>query len=464
MKVTRWGVSAIAALLLAGGSSFAGDTDELNAMKATMENMKQEMEAMRTTMASEREAMRANAGGAPEALKSANGKATVKIGGNFQVRYNVSYENGYQGAATGNDNSRYTRTNWDIYKAELNFTIDFTPDTMGYIALRPDRGSASVGDLLDEVWWQWSNIGGTGFAAKVGLQTLDLGMYNGDANPWSRVMILDPFVKTAAKYAGQNYTNSSTSSPITSAMGGDQHATDITAIGVSASYKWDQFKVVAGVYGQQVAKDAGQDNTLGVTTNGTARNIDIENHYVTGYYDPCWLENLHLQASYFGEFDQGAAVTNAAGNTVATWFPSDYTTVNGSNRGATYVPGFDFGASYTADKWAVYGEATVVVNPNYFRDSIQMAYSLGADYSLTEKLKIGGSFDWMSYDWDGYSTGAASSVESYTLRGALGAKYDFGNGLYVQAQYSHYWLKSWGVNDSNCKDADAVTLQTGFKF
>lgn len=466
MKVTRWGVSAIAALLLAGGAGFAGDTDELNAMKATMENMKQEMEAMRATMASEREAMRANAGGAPESLKSANGKATVKIGGNFQVRYNVSYENAYnnrtdQSAAATygdyRDNSRYTRTNWDIYKAEINFTIDFTPDTMGYIALRPDRGNASVGQLLDEVWWQWSNIGGTGFSAKVGLQTLDMGMYNGDANPWGRVMILDPLVKSAVRTAGQSSYTSAYASDIY-----NNHATDITAIGVSASYKWDQFKVTAGVYGQQVAQDSGMDNTLGVTENGSARNIDIENHYVTGYYDPCWLENLHLQASYFGEFDQGAGVSSA------TWLPRDYYLVNGTNHGATYVPGFDLGVSYTADKWAVYGEAVVIANPQYYQDSVEMVYSVGADYSLTEKLKVGGSFDWQNFYgsryWGNVNSTGDSTLECYTLRAALGAKYDFGNGLYVQAQYSHYWTKAWGVQDSNCKDADAITLQTGFKF
>ncbi len=462
MKVTRWGTSAIAALLLASGVSFAGDTDDLNSMKATMENMKQEMETMRSSMASEREALRANAGGAPESLKSANGKATVKIGGNFQVRYNVSYENGYQGSSTQYANTRYTRTNWDIYKAELNFTIDFTPDTSGYLVLRPDRGSASVGQLLDQVWWKWNNIGGTGFGTKVGLQKLDLGMYNGSANPWDRVMILDPFVKTAAKFAGQSYTTSGTTSN-NSLFGstGATHASDITAIGVSADYKWDQFKVVAGIYGQRVANDDGMDNTLGVTTNGTARNIDIENHFITTYYDPCWLEGLHLQASYFGEFDQGAAATSGTSGT--TWFPSDYTASTASNHGSTYVPGFDFGVSYKADKWAVYGEALVVVNPNYYSDSVQMAYSAGADYSLTEKLKVGGSFDWMSYLWDRTYTNG-SPIESYTLRGALAAKYDFGNGLYVQAQYSHYWVKTWGIADSKCKDADAVTLQTGFKF
>lgn len=475
MKVTRWGLSAIAALLLAGGAGYAGDTDELNAMKTTMENMKQEMEAMRATMASEREAMRANTGGAPEALKSANGKATVKIGGDFKVRYSIGLENGYNNATsaeTPHDNTRYTRTSWDIYKAEINFTIDFTPDTMGYIALRPDRGDSSVGmGLLDEAWWQWKNIGGTGFAVKVGLQTLEIGTYNsydGHDSPWERAMIWDPFVKSAAQRnafgANGDYNFA--------------HETDINAIGISASYTWDQVRLVAGIYGQQVWQNPGKSNTLGVTTNGSARNLDIENHYITVYYDPCWLENLHLQASYFGEFDQGGGVN------AQTWWPSNYTALTQTNHGATYLPGFDVGASYIADKWAVYAEGLFIANPNYYQDSWNLTFSVGADYSLTEKLKIGGMFDytqlygsrfWGDSSWVGGDplavppvpagyTNQGGTFNGYAMRAAIGARYDFGNGLYVQAQYSHYWVKAWGVSDSHCKDNDQLTFQTGFTF
>lgn len=471
MKVTRWGVCAGLALCFAGASAMAGDTDELNSMKATMENMKQEMEAMRSTLATEREALRANAGGAPESLKSASGKATVKIGGNFMVRYNISSENGYGNSTQNdpNDNSRYTRTSWDIYKAEINFKIDFTPDTCGYIALRPDRGSASVGQLLDQVWWKWSNIGGTGFAAKVGLQKLDIGMYNGSDNPWDRVMVLDPMVKTQAK----SYNSEAGQFDANNTYNGAAHDSDITAIGVSAEYKWDQFKVSAGIYGQQVSSDDGMDNTLGVTTDGTARNLDIENHFVTGHYDPCWLEGLHMQATYFGEFDNGEGVP-------ATWYPSNWSKTSTTNylaarRGATYVPAFDLGVFYKADKWAVYGEFLVVVNPRYYQDSVETVLSLGADYSLTEKLKIGGSFDWKNIygshfygdsrvSSSGVATPSGDTLDSYTLRAAIAAKYDFGNGLYVQAQYSHYLTQAWGVSDNKTKDCDAVTLQTGFKF
>ena len=46
----------------------------------------------------------------------------------------------------------------------------------------------------------------------------------------------------------------------------------------------------------------------------------------------------------------------------------------------------------------------------------------------------------------------------------LGAKYDFGNGLYLQAQYYHDMFYAAGVGDQGLKDADVILLQTGFQF
>jgi len=403
-------------------------------------------------MATEREAMRANAGGAPEALKSANGKATVKIGGDFRTRYTLGWSAGYNPSDT-NDNSRYTRSQWDIWKAELNFTIDFTPDTQAYIALRPDRGSGAVGQFLDQAWWQWGNIGGTGFSAKVGLQDLDIGMFNGDDSPWDRVMISDPYVKDvvlAGGFSGSYLSGKSFSS-----------ATDLTALGASVAYKWDQIKVSAGICGQQVSTDPEAD--LGVTTDGTPRNIGIENHYLPGAYDPCWVEKLHLQASYFGQSDNGQNSSTIGYYREGYNTPNTRNVWNDNRINSFYVPGVDFGASYIEDRWAVYAEGSVVSNPLFIKNSFMMAYSIGADYSLTEKLKIGGMLDWNDTELTRVASGG-NNVYLYSLRAALGAKYDFGNGLYVQAQYCHEWVKQWGAQNNDCKDLDQITLQTGCKF
>ena len=449
MKVSHWGVSAIAALLLAGGSSFASDNGELSTMKATMESMKQEMEAMRATMASEREAIRASAGGAPEAMKSANGKATVKIGGETRIRYALGFDNGYNQNDLS-DRTRYAKGEWAIRMAKLDFTIDMTPDTQGYIALRLERADAGQGGLLDEVWYQWSNIGGTGFAAKVGLQTLDLGMFNGDNNPWGRVMVWDPFVKDSAQ--GGAFDRG------TGMMNGALYQeTDITELGVTATYKWDQFKVAAGIY-QRGA-------TRGVVTDATQRNLGFANHYITGYYDPCWLEGLHFQASYFGEFDNGQG-SDQYGMFRDSWIDNDPAIAMWeiNRRGTGYTPGFDIGAFYKADCWAVYGEMVVVANQNYYADSTEITFSLGADYNLTEKLRVGAALDYKSAYMHNKAQLLNAGINQWGMRASLGANYDFGNGLYIRAQYSHDWLKTYGVASNGTRDNDMIAFQTGFKF
>lgn len=459
MKVFRWGVSAIAAVLLAGGSSFAGNTDELSAMKATMENMKQEMEAMRATISAEREAMRANAGGAPEALKSANGKATIKIGGDVKIRYNYGWQSYYSNTtanAGNNHNQRRTRSGWDMNKAALKFKITFTPDTKAYVCLRADNGSAGVGGLLDEAWYEWSNIGGTGFALKVGLQTIEYGLFNGDNDPWGRVMILDSFCEDQAISSIGGIRPQSAAG-----RGTFSHEQDITSIGVQAAYKWDQFKVVAGV----CADEDYIERDMGVTASGDNRNNGVINHYFTFYYDPCWLEGLHLQAGYHGKVDDGQ------GNSTITFNPDSYygTARGGYYGGANYNANFDAGAVYVADCWAVYAEVGASANPNFLKGAFQIASSFGADYSITEKLAIGGTFDMMYTTADSFAAGDVTGVNAngfneWNLRAGLGAKYKFGNGIYVQAQYSHWWTKAFGLGDDRCKDLDLITFQTGFKF
>jgi hypothetical protein len=216
-----------------------------------------------------------------------------------------------------------------------------------------------------------------------------------------------------------------------------------------------------------------------VTQNGTSRNLDIENHFITANYKPCWLEGLTVQGTYFGEFDQGGGVTTgnaSTGSGYGTWLPSDYATVSYKNRGATYAPGTILGGVYKQEKWAVYSEAQFILNPNYYKDSYEFSWSNGADYALTEKLKIAGALEWRqvygssSFGANAYNGNAlllgtgGGQLNAYTLRTSLGAKYDFGNGLYVQAQYLHYINQAWGVGDNRTKDSDVLTLQTGFLF
>ena len=94
MRILRW--STAAALAAAVWATPAGASDgDLAAVKASMDNMKTEMAAMRAQMESERAELRARAGGAPEGLTTANGKAVIRIGGDFRIQYGISSANGW---------------------------------------------------------------------------------------------------------------------------------------------------------------------------------------------------------------------------------------------------------------------------------------------------------------------------------------------------------------------------------
>lgn len=413
--------------------------DERSAVKAQMESMQQEMAAMQSTLANGREAIRASAGGAPESMKSANGKATVRIGGEVKIRYALGFESGYN-ENDGNDLTRYATGEWAVRTAKLTFDIDLTPDTAGHISLDLEKDTAGPGGVLNEVWYQWSNIGGSGLALKVGRQTLDFGMYNGDCNPWERVMVWDPAVKNVAQPGSYGRGNA----------GNLFASTDVTTLGATASYRWSEFKLSLGVF----------DGERGVTTDGSLRNFGLSNHYATLYYDPCWLEGLHLQAGYSGAFDVGQGSTD-----YGIW--RDTTNADtATRRGSGYNASFDFGAYYRQERWAVYGETIFAVNQLYYRGATQVVFSVGADYNLTEKLRLGAAFDYGAMSSPNYAVQLDNGTRQLGMRASLGTNYDFGNGLYIRAQYSHYWAKTWGSDDytSKCRDNDQIAFQTGFVF
>lgn len=462
MNVIRWGVSAAVAMLVVAGSSFASN-DEVESMKETMANMKQEIASMNATIAAERDAMRASAGGAPESLRSANGKATVKIGGALRLLYKIGGYNYYEAGSTSNE--RRAEGSWDLYKTEVNFTVDFTPDTMGYIALRPDRGNAAVGSLLDEAYWKWSNIGGTGFGLTAGLHTLEYGMYNTAIDPWDRVMIYESFAEDFSLiYGGASAGNSNLS-------GLSSHDQDLTKIGATATYDWDQIRIAAGIFGE--GSDASGEGDLGVTGSNDMRNFGLQNHYVNMTYDPCWMEGLSFSIGYLGRFDQGQGVPFAT-ETKGEWLTTNAANMNRSayaqERGTGYTPNFDVGVAYIADCWAVYSELNLGANANFYDSSLAWGYSLGGDYSITEKLSVGASMDIgyvsLGSDYARVNPTWGNNVYSWSYRGSLGAKYDFGNGLYIKGQYFHQGIRTYGTpqGDSSWKDCDMFTIETGYKF
>ena len=465
MQVLRWSAAAALAAMVSVAPSFAND--EMSAMKASMDNMKIEMEAMRSQLAAEREALRANAGGAPEALTSAKGNATIRIGGDVRFQYSIGWNSGYgrrqPNKLNNTTNYRTTDAGWALARAKVDFDINLSCDTSAYVALRFDNPSERINGLgiIDEAYWKWNNVGGSGFGLKVGLFDQPFGMGNNtDNGGWDyfnsdRAIMTAPFAMdiNTSIYDAYNAMN----------FGDLKH--DTTNFGVLASYNWDdQFVLQAGIMGSEIAvtKDGKEFYDMGWNPGSDRhnenRNLGFVNHIISLSWNPCWLEGLHLEAAYKGSFDSGRGVSTEFG---LDPFRSNERHVKDSG----YMPSFDFGVVYNAnDALAFYGEAAFDFRPAYF-NGFAMSMTAGVEYKLTEKLSLGGEFDWTHFAIDGNkSLGRDRDANGNLYRLTAGARYDFGNGLYVRGQYLHDWSTITGIGEGYAHPSDVIMLETGFKF
>ena len=475
MRILRW--STAAALAAAVWATPAGASDgDLAAVKASMDNMKTEMAAMRAQMESERAELRARAGGAPEGLTTANGKAVIRIGGDFRIQYGISSANGWnrQGytaydenphSAGGNTNVRSTRAGWDIARAKLTFDIDLSCDTKAYVSFRFDeRVSYGNSRILDNAYWQWNNVGGGGFGIMIGLMDIPFGMWaNTDMGGYAfsstdRPLITYPFVRLARTdnflLNGRQYW------PLN-----DSDVVNLTNLALVTSYNWDDEVVLKAGIMASSWELPGQGFDSRLTYYNENRNLGFVDHVVTLGYNPCWLEGMHLEIGYMGRFDDGkGADLKEEGNPYAT----NYDAFHSGDH--SYKPAFDLGVNYKInDFWRVWGEGVVTWNP-FWGDGLSYALSVGVDYRLSERIKLGGGFDYFHANYAGaYYNDARplwgnGPLYENLYRLSFGARYDFGNGLYLQAQYYHDMAYAAGIGDQDLKDADSLLFQTGFKF
>lgn len=487
-------LGGVMALALLSGVALANN-DDLATMKAAMSSMQAEMEAMRANMAAERDVIRSNAGGTPESLRSANGNASIRIGGDFRVQYGVGWSNGY-GRADNNGNGdianfRSTSAGWAISRAQLQFDIDLSCDTSAVVDLRLNGDGAfggfvgEGGNILNQAYWRWNNVGGSGFGIKVGLMDIPFGMWANTENggyAWDsidRPLITKPLVMNARQADAGNsvggfYGRDNVFIPFPPfAMDINPiilngNPTELTNFGIFTSYNWDdQLVLQAGLMAaSDLTSRIGNTtaaNDPGLTYNNEQRNIGFVDHVITASYNPCWLEGLHLEAGYMGQFDDGRfnpwQTTNPYNNTVFT----PQTTIGDH----IYRPSFDVGVVYKFnDAFKAFAEAVVTWNP-YYSDGFSYAFSAGADFALSEKLLLGAAFEMYhlscTNDWLG-ALPTIAAIHSNLYRVSVGAKYNFGNGVYFQAQYYHDLLYTSGIGDQNTKNADVLLFQTGYTF
>ncbi|GHS93145.1 hypothetical protein FACS1894139_01900 [Planctomycetales bacterium] len=460
------------ALLLGASGAFADDSGELAAMKASLEKLQGQMAArdaqvgaLQRQLDESRINDRMNAGGEPAALQSANGKAALTIGGQVRVRYQTGWsQNGgvYDATTNPRPNARVQSAGWAIQRVELNFGIKLSDDTKALISLRPSgntQGGNWIGNgqLLNQAYWDWNNIGGSGLGLRVGYQYVPFGGWTGEDGAWSwdgTYAYAPSFVSSPGRNAGVN--------------GADEVP---VAIGAIARYKFldDQLIMKAGILGSDLnAKFSNGINNPGVNNRNELRNIGLVDHIINVVYNPCWIEGLHLEAGYWGRFNDDS-----------------YDGINPPNtlqRAAyrnNYSAAFNAQAYYKTDKWKFVAEwqgvtspregtlGTGADNPNptaSYVDGFANLLSAYAYYNVTDKLVLDVGADYARLTRpDTYSHTAAFNSNEYNeaFQVAVGAGYTFSNGIITSLGYAHKWQWTPAPGTLN---TDTIQFQTAYKF
>lgn len=494
-------------------------SDDLAEMKASMAKMQEEMmrrdaemakrdatvDALQNELNSMRMSDFASAGGEPAKLQSANGKATIRIGGEVRIRYETGWANGYNRRAQdgvdnmGNFKSQYA--GWAIQRAELVFNIDLSKDTSAKIGLRLEGGSngnfnnASAGGagnvgggLLNEAWWKWKNIGGVdGLQLMAGYMYMPFGMANNSRDldvggySWSETangIITKPFVmRSAFNVFDLRTAPNGGFVPRIDGRPFDNGAVDedFATAGIVGAYQMldKQLAIKAGIFAGQAnyVGNVAATQSGGVNADNTIRNMGIINHVFSIAYNPCWVEGLHLEASYMGMFDNGAGVTRTAAQQIDPYGAD----VNYGGR-TTYRPSFDFAVYYKTGNWKFMIENLTTIYSGYLNGSFANALTAGVDYNITKKLMISGEVDWMHFNqdannWNYTAVAGGANANAFgrgyyydIYRATMGLNYDFGNGLVFQLQYLHDFMHSTYTGDSAWKDNDTILFQSSYKF
>lgn len=243
---------------------------------------------------------------------------------------------------------------------------------------------------------------------------------------------------------------------------------DLTLPGIVADYRLcdGEFVFKGGVLSSpiNISGSTIDSNDPGVNTANEIRNVGLINHVLYGAWNPGWLEGLHLEASYLGEFDQGMGSRGIFHDPYSQETHDLYEADHGEH---TYRASFDAAAYYKTAHWQAALEGVVTLNPG-FRDGIGYALTAAADWFATDRLMFSGEFDWLHYE--GTSDSPLATVNGLGVRSqdvfrlTCGLKYEFASGPFFQAQYLHDFVAISGVGEGDWKDQDALLFQTGFRF
>lgn len=508
MKVLRWGIGAIAALLFAGSTVCA---DEIEDMKKALSEMQEQMREVNQQLAQERASKTANAGGAPESLVGKAKKGTIKIGGKFSTVYAWHAVEDQ----LGNEDGRSINSGWGTDDAEIKFHISFNKDVSAVVKLDLDDGNLTAdgfngGDLVEEAYWHWKNIACTGAFVQVGKFEVPYGMDDAGSASISSAFTHRSSQAGVAGNGEDDFNdsfifgiNSATpnnpydSGPAEGATGDNLlPATGYINSGIVGQGELDnRYGAIVGYKYEDLAKLelCVFDESNGTYDEGKAP-IDNGFQSFCGRLTITPVEALEVEMSAIRRYRRGekaAEVGDYQDSPLGThprffYITSNGTQVNDGNANPRHgywddrnqtnaIYAASMGMSYDFSKnpctklpLRVFGEYIRTWNNNWNKSMYSNTISAGLDIFATEKLTMTTRYDYNGNQLPFYSdsnnnepsgnyfarqtgfteaTGIATFAvidEEHTHRAMFATKYDFGNGLYIAFEYAHVWLYQKG--------------------
>lgn len=354
-------------------------------------------------------------------LRSANGKATVRIGGEINTDYSASWKDNPQNPWTA-------QAGWQLHNTNLRFTIDLSSNIQARIKLDFSESQYYMqNQILEEALVMWKNICGGPFGVIFGKgeapygQDRTLGIiqsYNhtdGSYSPEGQIIL------NGASF-GQRFNAAGSTTPV-------WHPGEIDRVimaGVSLDWDdiikaefaffqpWD-YEPQAGdsVNGISAIGDSGFESFAGrVWWNTPIEGLVAE---VSGV-----RKHMRRRGSVVGGTEDCYAVS-AGFDWILPDMPLEIF--------AEYQHSWDW--NFTE---------------GYDTDTV----SVGALYNITDKIRIGAMVEWLNIENN-------SSTTNY-FKTVLHSKYDFKNGIYMMAEYGNE-MYNWGSGMTHM-----VAIRSGVRF
>ena len=458
-------------------------------------------------------------GGDAETLTSMYKKGVVKIGGEFKV--NVEHRH-TENADDSNDEVDQTIWSEEI---DLFMRVDAGADSYAHFKFEMDKGAP---DLVDEAYYMWKNVRGSGWSILFGLGDVPFGQYEGNAymDPCSDGgMLLKDAPggddNVAAKWYGPNgerdipppvvddlMPTAANPNPMTDAMYKGQHYERSVITGEVWQTCPDEMLTLGAAYTfrEMVTLEASlfQDDS----------NVYEDRSHDTGFFESYALrlsgspmEGLDLSVSFINThdnmFDEDGEDDNHADNgraigavgqraqynmyrimaerwAAGTMSATQYERMTGR---ADYDADGVTAAQYTSEmnpniralslagnyetpngKWNVYAEYIHTWNANHYEEVDTDTVTAGMVYALTEKVDLIGEFGWVGIDNEAWD--------------AHNSGLDFEEDVYTMELAASYTLDNgisfllgyrheWYDTDLGGwadTDADLIGFETAWKF